>query len=58
MRVGRAGWRDVIEEDPALAWALTAGSTRVTSSPVAGRTAAKNEPSSAIGPRTMASAHW
>ena len=41
MRVGGAGRRDVIEEDPALASALTVGSTRVTSSPVAGRIAVK-----------------
>ena len=46
----------MIEEDPALATVFAAGSTSVTSSPVAGRIAVKNEPLSAIGPRTMASA--
>ena len=41
MGVGRAGRRNVVEEGPALASALTVGSARVTSSPVAGRIAVK-----------------
>ena len=41
MGVRGARGRDVIEEDPALAAALTVGRTSVTSSPVAGRIAVK-----------------
>ena len=43
MRVRRPGGGDMVEEELALAAVITAGSTRVTSSPVAGRIAVRME---------------